>query len=79
MAKKKKKFGWDDVAELAGHAATMVGHYQNAQKAANKDFNAGNSTNLKGAEGGPSKPKLGTQDSGMSSLAREYNRKNFMQ
>ena len=68
MAKKKKKFGWDDVAELASHAATMVGHYQNAQKAANKAFNEGNKSNLEGAEGGKSiKPKL-PKDTGISSL-----------
>ena len=76
---KKKKFGLDDVVELAGHAATMVGHFKDAQASAKKSFDDGNSTNLKGSEGGASKPKLGMKDSGMSSLAREYNRKHFMQ
>ena len=79
MAKEKNKFGWEDVAELTGHAATMVGYYKDAQAAAKKSFDDGNKTNLKGSEGGASKPKLGTKDSGMSSLAREYNRKHFMQ
>ena len=67
---KKKKFGWDDVAELAGHAATMVGHYQNAQAAAKKSFDDGNSTNLKGSEGGVSKKKLGNAQrfTGLSEL-----------
>lgn len=58
MAKKKNKFGWDDFAELAGHAATMVGHFKNAQDAAKKSFEDGNKTNLEAAEGGVSKKKL---------------------
>ena len=71
---KKKKFGWDDVAELAGHAATMVGHYKDAQAAAKKSFDDGNSTNLKGSEGGVSNPALkkAQQQTGNSQLNTYY-------
>ena len=67
---KKKKFGLGDIAELAGQAATMVGYYKDAQAAAKKSFEDGNSTNLKGAEGGVSKKKLGNAQrfTGLSEL-----------
>ena len=67
---KKKKFGFSDVVELAGHAATLAGYYKDAQAAAKKSFADGNKTNLKGAEGGksPKTPKSNT-GRGSSQLA----------
>jgi len=43
---KKKKFGFSDALEIAQGAADVYAA-----------FNSGNSTNLKGAQGGASKPK----------------------
>ncbi len=67
---KKKKFGFSDVLDIAQGAAQVAAA-----------FKSGNSTNLGGAEGGKS-PTLKANTSknvDQSPLAREYNRKNFMQ
>jgi hypothetical protein len=67
---KKKKFGLNDFFEIAQGAAAVASAFQ-----------AGNSTNLEGAEGGKT-PKLKAKTSkniDQSPLAKEYNRKNFMQ
>lgn len=75
---KKKKFGMDDALALTAHAATLLGNFKDAQKAASKSkesksFDEGAKTNLKAAEGGASRnPKLGTQDPGMSQLNKRY-------
>lgn len=83
---KKKKFGILDAIDVAEQAANAFAAYKSAKadsgtadKKTTKAFKDGDKTNLQGAEGGASKPKLGMNDSGMSSLARESNRKNFMQ
>lgn len=67
---KKKKFGLTDALELATHAATMVGHFKDAQAVTKKAFEDGNKTNLGGAEGGksPKTPKSKT-GRGSSQLA----------
>lgn len=65
---KKKKFGFSDVLQIAQGAAEVASAFQ-----------TGNSTNLKGAEGGKS-PTLRAKTSkniDQSPLAKEYNRKNF--
>jgi|TARA_B100000035_G_scaffold3222_1_gene2769 hypothetical protein len=67
---KKKKFGFSDALEIAQGAASVYAA-----------FNSGNSTNLAGSEGGKT-PKLKAKTSkniDQSPLAKEYNRKNFMQ
>lgn len=67
---KKKKFGFSDVVNIAKGAADVY-----------VAFNSGNSTNLKNSEGGKT-PKLKAKTSkniDQSPLAKEYNRKNFMQ
>tara|TARA_Y100001938_G_C7946752_1_gene357157 strand:- start:293 stop:502 length:210 start_codon:yes stop_codon:yes gene_type:complete len=67
---KKKKFGFSDALEIAQGAASVYAA-----------FNSGNSTNLEGSEGGKT-PKLKAKTSkkiDQSPLAKEYNRKNFMQ
>lgn len=66
---KKKKFGFSDALEIAQGAASVYAA-----------FNSGNSTNLKGSEGGKT-PNLKAKTSkniDQSPLAKEYNRKNFM-
>ena len=47
---KKNKFGFSDVLEIAQGAADVYAA-----------FNAGNSTNLKGAEGGATKAPVGSK------------------
>ena len=66
---KKNKFGLSDFFEIAQGAAAVASAFQ-----------AGNATNLEGAEGGKS-PTLKAKTSkniDQSPLAKEYNRKNFM-
>ena len=65
---KKKKFGFSDALEIAQGAASVYAA-----------FNSGNSTNLKGAEGGATKAPVGSKalqkaqtTTGQSQLATKY-------
>lgn len=75
----RKKFGWKDALSLTAQAASVASNFTNPTQGVDKSFKDGNATNLKGSEGGASPLKANTSKNiDRSPLAKEYNRKNFM-